>query len=216
MSATSFLSPSGADPSLGGPLRTPIDELHRAAGAETVERDGWRIARYPAASGAALWAADASDLGKLELRGSPPAIDRATGGLALGESRREGDARCARLTPGRALVLCPAAATGERLRALGPAALDLTCAWAAVRLGGAARRDLFARISGLDARPDRFPAGRVMLGSVARCPAIVVHEESATLLVLVAWEYGAYLWETLHDAGAPLGVSAVTDPGRAA
>jgi hypothetical protein len=213
MSATSFLSPGGADPSLGAPLRTPIDELHRDAGADLIERDGWRIARYPAAD-AAAWAADASDLGKLELRGSTSEIDRMTGGLALGESRVESCVRVARLTPVRALVVCDATVTPGQLRALGPAALDLTCAWAAVRLGGAARRDLFARISGLDARPDRFPPGRLMLGSVARCPAIVVHEQPATLLVLVAWEYGAYLWETLHDAGAPLGVAAVTDPGR--
>jgi sarcosine oxidase gamma subunit len=210
---TAFLSPAGIDARLGGPLRTPIDALHVAAGADIVVRDGWRIAGYPA-SDATMWVADVSDLGKLELRGSPAEIDRVTGGLAFGESLVEDRARLARLTPARALVLCEAAVTPAQLRASAEGALDLTCAWAAVRLGGVARRDLLARISGLDTRPSRFPRGGVMLGSVARCPAIVVHEEPDTLLVLVAWEYGAYLWETLHDAGSPLGVAAVTDPGR--
>jgi hypothetical protein len=50
-----------------------------------------------------------------------------------------------------------------------------------------------------------------MLGSIARCPGIVVNEGAGCVLLLVGWEYGAYLWETVLDAGAPLGIRPRTE-----
>jgi sarcosine oxidase gamma subunit len=76
-----------------------------------------------------------------------------------------------------------------------------------VRIGGAQVRELFARLSALDVRAKSFPPGLVMMGSVTRCPGIVVNEGDDRLLIMVGWEYGAYLWETVLDAGAPLGIA---------
>jgi glycine cleavage system aminomethyltransferase T len=175
-----FLSPGGVL------LRTPMDALHRAAGARIEERDGWAVALYPERE-SPVWIADVSMLRKVELRAAADVLDDLAG-AAL------------RLTPSRALVLGDGNVPAE-------IALDLTCAWAAVRIGGPQVRELFGQLSALDVRPTSFPPGRVMLGSVARCPGIVVNEGDDRLLLMVGWEYGAYLWETVLDAGAPLGIA---------
>jgi sarcosine oxidase gamma subunit len=201
MSEIAFLSPTSA---VGVPLRTPMAGLHTVP---LRERDGWLLPDYPAAGDAPVWMSDASQLGKIELRGSSLEIDAATGVEESGATRRDGEAWIARLTPARALVLCPGDEVATRLSALGPGAVDLTCGWAAVRVGGPARLDLFARASELDGRPRSLPAGAVLCGGVAECAGIVLNEGDA-LLLLVGWEYGAYLWEALLDLGEPLGVVA--------
>jgi sarcosine oxidase gamma subunit len=189
-----FLSPTAAS---GAQLRTPMDAAHVAAGARIEERDGWRIGVYPDTE-APVWVADVSQIGKVELRGAD-AADVANGDTVL------------RLTPRRALVLCAPGATAERLAALGPAALDVTCVYAAVRIGGPLVRDLFRRVSALDIRPKSCPDGAAMTGSIARCPGIVVNEGGDRFLLMAGWEYGAYLWETVLDAGDPLGIAPRTE-----
>jgi sarcosine oxidase gamma subunit len=201
MSDVAFLSPTRAR---GVPLRTPMAGLHTVP---LRERDGWLLPDYPPAGDAPVWVSDASQLGKIELRGSSLELDAAAGVEDSGATRRDGEAWVARLTPTRALVVCPGDEVEARLAALGASAVDLTCGWAAVRLGGPARLDLFARASELDARPRSLPAGAVLCGPVAECAGIVVNEGDA-LLLLVGWEYGAYLWEAVLDLGAPLGVVA--------
>jgi hypothetical protein len=197
VSEIAFLSPTRA---VDVPLRTPMAGLHTVP---LRERDGWLLPDYPPAGDAPVWASDASQLGKIELRGASPEL-----GLdEPGSTRRDGEAWIARLTPTRALVLCPGDEVASRLGALGPGAVDLTCGWAALRLGGPLRLDLFARVSELDARPRSLPAGTVVSGPVAECAGIVVNEGDA-LLLLVGWEYGAYLWEAVLDLGEPLGVVA--------
>jgi hypothetical protein len=171
-------------PAAGVALRTPMEALHTAP---VAEREGWRVAQYPD-TGAEVYAADVSQLPKFELRGSTEEIEQA---VARGMMR---------LTPTRALAFDPAAG-----------ALDLTCAYAAVRISGRRVRELFGRLSALDIRPRNFPDGAVMMGSVARCPAIVLNEGGNRLLILVGWEYGAYLWETVLDAGAPLAIAPRTE-----
>ena len=50
------------------------------------ERDGWRVAAYPADGTPLAWAADVSHVGKIDVRGSRPRIDELTGGLELGRA----------------------------------------------------------------------------------------------------------------------------------
>jgi hypothetical protein len=169
---------------LPGGLRTPMDGLH---GAPVREVGGWRVAQYPARA-ADVYAADVSQLPKFELRAPVDEVDAAVAAGML------------RLTPTRALAFAPV-----------DGALDLTCAYAAVRLSGPRVRELFGRLSALDVRPKSFRPGEVLMGSVARCPAIVVNEAEDRLLVLVGWEYGGYLWETVLDAGEPLGLAPRTE-----
>jgi sarcosine oxidase gamma subunit len=200
VSEIAFLSPTRASV----PLRTPMAGVHTAP---LREREGWLLPDYPPAGDARVWVSDASQLGKIELRGSAVELDVAAGVEEPGSTRRDGEAWIARLTPTRALVLCPGDEVDARLAALGSDAVDLTCCWAAVRVGGQARLDLFARVSDLDARPRSLPAGAVASGPVAECAGIVLNEGDA-LLLLVGWEYGAYLWEAVLDLGEPLGVVA--------
>ena len=198
MSDLGFLSPMNASV----PRRTPMAGAHHT---ELRERDGWMLPDYPPPGDAAVWVSDVSWLGKVELRGTPAEVDLGSGLDGPGATRRDGEAWIARLTPTRALVLCPPDETAARLTALGPGAVDLTCGWAAVRVGGPARLDLFARVSDLDGRPKSLPEGAVVSGPVAECAGIVLNEGD-TLLLLAGWDYGAYLWEAVLDLGEPLGV----------
>jgi hypothetical protein len=195
-----FLSPTLATV----PLRTPMAAAHSAP---LREQNGWLLPDYPAPGDAPVWISDASHLGKLELRGTAAELDASTGLDRPGVTRRDGEAWICRLTPTRALVLCPCDEIDARLTALGPAAVDLTCGYAAVRVGGPRRLDLFARASQLDPRPQSLPEAAVLSGAVAECAGIVLNEGDS-LLLLVNWEYGAYLWETALDCGEPLGVVA--------
>jgi sarcosine oxidase gamma subunit len=201
MSEIVFLSPTLAR---DVPLRTPMAGLHSVP---LRERDGWLLPDYPPAGDAPVWISDASQLGKIEVRGSSSELDAGLGVEDWGATRRDGEAWVARLTPTRALVLCPGDEVVARLASLNAAAVDLTCNWAAVRVGGPRRLDLFARISDLDGRPHSLPPGAVVSGPVAECAGIVLNEGDA-LLLLVGWEYGAYLWEAALDLGEPLGVVA--------
>lgn len=178
------MSPAFLSPGPGVALRTPMDALHAAP---VSERGGWRVAQYPEHD-APVHVADVSQLPKFELRGTEDEIDAAARSGML------------RLTPTRALSFEPA-----------EGALDMTCAYAAVRISGPRVRELFGRLSALDIRPKSFAEGAVTMGSVARCPAIVVNQGADRFLILVGWEYGAYVWETALDAGAPLGIAARTE-----
>jgi sarcosine oxidase gamma subunit len=201
MSEIVFLSPTLAR---DVPLRTPMAALHTAP---LRDRDGWLLPDYAPAGDAPVWISDASQLGKIEVRAPSTELDAAVGVEDWGATRRDGEAWVARLTPTRALVLCPGDEVVARLASLNAAAVDLTCNWAAVRVGGPQRLDLFARLSDLDGRPKSLPAGAVVSGPVAECAGIVLNEGDA-LLLLVGWEYGAYLWEAALDLGEPLGVVA--------
>ncbi|MGZ4203217.1 MAG: hypothetical protein ACXVRH_14315 [Thermoleophilaceae bacterium] len=200
MSELAFLSPANASV----PLRTPMAGVHHAA---LREQDGWLVPDYPPPGDARVWVSDVSWLGKVELRGTAAELDVAVGVEQPGETRRDGEAWFARLTPTRALVICPPGETSTRLASLGAGAVDLTCGVAAVRIGGPARLDLLARVSELDGRPRSLPAGAVVSGPVAECAGIVINEGD-TLLLLAGWDYGAYLWDAVLDLGEPLAVVA--------
>jgi sarcosine oxidase gamma subunit len=70
-------------------------------------------------------------------------------------------------------------------------------------------RDVFMRSSSLDVRPHRFPAGACMAGSVMRCGSIILNDDDR-FWVLCGWEFGEYMWESLLDAGAMLGITPVS------
>jgi len=200
-----FLSPPG-EAAAGVVLRTPMEHAHRAAGATLAEQDGWRIAAYPPAEGAGAWVADVSHTAKLEVRGARGHLDAATGVAEHGRAALDDGVWTLRITPSRALVLAPFRRLGE-LRERLAGAIDVTSGLAAVAIGGPRVRELFSRTSALDVRPRSFPDGACMAGSVARCPAIVLNEGDDRFRILVGWEVGEYLWETVLDAGAPIGIA---------
>jgi glycine cleavage system aminomethyltransferase T len=202
-----FMSPAAA--AAGVALRTPMERRHVAAGATIEERDGWRIGVYADDADGDPWMVDASHLGKLDLRATAAGLDELTGGLAPGEARADGDVWTLRLTPTHGYVLCPFDRVEPIRSATGGAAIDLTCGLAGVAVGGARRRDVMNRSSGLDVRPARFPANRCMAGSVMRVPTLILNE-GEHISMFVGWEYGEYFWDAILDAGATLGIGART------
>jgi heterotetrameric sarcosine oxidase gamma subunit len=248
-----FLAPDAAN---GGeryaPLaRTPMERAARAAGARFETRDGWNVAvgyasvehEREACREAAGWA-DVSHLGKLELHATAAddlsaVVAQVAGAAALelGTATRAGDAWWLPLTADRALVVCEPGAVGalrERLEEAAAAAsrpfsvIDATCKYAAMTLVGPLAREVFARFTAIDVRPPVLPVGGFRPGSIARTPGMLVREGQDRFLFLFGWALGAYVWETVADAGTHLGgapvgidvldevaIAAVEEAGRA-
>ena len=199
-----FLSPAAAASGVG--LRTPMERSHLASGAALEHVDGWRVAAYPPNGEAAATLTDVSHLGKLDLRGPAEELDALTGGLGPGAAREDDGVWTLRLTPTHGYVLCPFPRVNALRDRIGAPALDVTCAYAGVALGGERRLDVFNRSSGLDVRESRFGADRCMAGSVMRVPTLVLNR-GADLAMFVAWEYGEYFWDAILDAGETIGIA---------
>jgi heterotetrameric sarcosine oxidase gamma subunit len=229
-----FLAPDAAvaDDRFAPVARSPMERAARTAGARFETRDGWSVAvgyaslehERESCRQAAGWA-DVSHLGKLELHASA-ADDLAAvvaqvadgASLELGGATRAADAWWLPLTAERAIVVCEpgaVAALRERLEeAVGGASrpfsvVDATCKYAAMTLVGPLAREVFARFSAIDLRPRVLPVGGFRPVSIARTPGMLVREGDERFLFLFGWALGAYMWETVADAGAHLGAAPV-------
>jgi glycine cleavage system aminomethyltransferase T len=192
MSALDFLSPARAEPSGDfHPLaRSPMDRRQRDAGATFVERDGWLVpVSFPGEAEhlAHVGIADLSHLGKIEVRGP--------GGPVAGE-----DVHWYRISPRRALVLCPTAATvawHERLASEFELALDVTAQHGILVIAGPERDTVVRRMSHLH----DFPCS----GEVAHVNTIHALEVDGAVWMVFPQEFGHYLWEVAVDRAEPLG-----------
>lgn len=103
-----------------------------------------------------------------------------------------------RLTPERALVLCPFEEAGRvrtRLTGAGRVVVDVSAGWAGLRLHG---ETLMRRLTDLDL--DALPA----LGTLAHVRALVIRDEDSSFRVYVAQEYGHSVAESVIDAAEGL------------
>jgi heterotetrameric sarcosine oxidase gamma subunit len=234
-----FLAPDAAvaDDRFTPLARSPMERAARAAGARFEAREGWSVAvgytsleqEREACRRAAGWA-DVSHLGKLELHASAAedlsaVVAQGAGGatLELGSATRAADAWWLPLTAERAIVVCEPSAVGglrERLEeAAGSASrtftiVDATCKYGAMTIVGPLAREVFARFTAIDLRPKSTPVGAFRPGSIGRTPGLLVREGDERFLFLFGAALGAYLWETVADAGthlggAPVGVEAL-------
>jgi heterotetrameric sarcosine oxidase gamma subunit len=229
-----FLAPDSAvaDERFAPVARSPMERAARAAGARFETRDGWSVAvgyapleqEREACRQAAGWA-DVSHLGKLELHVSnaddlTAIVAQAADGAALelGAATRAAGAWWLPLTADRAVVVCePGALSGLRERLEEAAAgasgtvsvVDATCKYAALTLVGPLAREVFARFTAIDLRPKVTPVGGFRPGSIARTPGLLVRESDERFLFLFGWALGAYMWETVADAGTHLGAAPV-------
>jgi glycine cleavage system aminomethyltransferase T len=237
-----FLAPDAAvsGEAFAPVARSPMERDARAAGARLEVRDGWNVAvEYSSSQQEAEacrrtggWA-DVSHLGKLELQASAEDLEAivatCAGGarLELGRVTRAADAWWCPLTRERAIVLCePAVLPGlrERLEDAAAAApnqasvVEVTNMLAALTIVGPSAREIFARFTAIDLRPQATPVGGLRPGSIARQPAVLVREAEDRFLFLFGWALGHYMWTVVSDAGrhlgaVPIGVDAL-DPVR--
>jgi glycine cleavage system aminomethyltransferase T len=191
--------------------RSPMERQARAAGAQFELRDGWNVAvgygsserEAQACTETAGWV-DVSHLGKLELQGAGIA-ERA--GLELGRATRRDGAWWCPLTPDRALVVCDRSRLPSvRERVPEPASVvDVGTVFAALTLIGPLAREVFARFSAVDLRPQVTPVAGLRPGSIARQPGVIVREADDRFLFLFGWAVGQYMWTVVDDAARHLG-----------
>lgn len=181
-----FLSPTATD----AIARSPMERQARAAGARFELRDGWNVATsYANEDVGAVTFADCSHLRKYELQGELPP-------LAFGRATVDGDSTWLPLTATRALIL-----GGD----LPDRALDVTTAFAALRLAGPLARETFARFTAIDLRPHLTGPGDWRPGSVARTPGGILCEAEDRYLMLFGSALGQYVWTVVEDAARHLG-----------
>lgn len=212
---------------------TPLHREHLASGADMVEHDGWLLPRSygdPDRERRALRDAvgilDMSEEGKIDLKGEEveallrsafPAMGSAkVGTRALGTD----GARVYRLTHEEALVIVPPASAGHMLETLRVAAgvrdcvhlTDLTGSLCGLRLLGPQAPAVLQRLSALDLALDRFADGAFAQGAVAKIHALVARRDGVGLPgydLYVDRDLAAYLWDTLLEVGALLGLRPV-------
>jgi heterotetrameric sarcosine oxidase gamma subunit len=224
-----FLTP-GAD----AVARSPMEREALAAGARLERRDGWNIAvSFGGAErevcGESVGFADLSALGKIEIQASTAelaaivAVGSRGERLELGRATRAAGAWWCPYTAERALVLCDpadAAPLRERLEEAAGAVqglasvVDVTTAHGALAIAGPLARELFARFTAIDLRPQVTPVCGFRPGSLARVPGAILREAEERYLMLFGAALGRYVWTVVADAaeslgGAPVGVDAL-------
>ena len=221
-------------PSAEAVARSPVEREALAAGARIERRDGWNIAVSFGAPDREAWRetvgfADLSALGKIEIQASASelaavvAVGSRGGRLELGRATRAAGAWWCPYTAERALVLCDpadAAPLHERLEEAAGAVqglasvVDVTTAHGVLAIAGPLARELFARFTAIDLRPQVTPVRGFRPGSLARVPGAILREAEERYLMLFGAALGRYVWTVVADAaeslgGAPVGVDAL-------
>ncbi len=232
-----FLAPDAARHNgVGAPMRSPIEWMHRDAGARFAEHAGWRVvAGFGASEGEAaacaeaVGVADLSHLGKLELQAEPALLASIVAGLtgggalAPGRALRQDGVWWCPMTSGRVIALTPPEATARlrgELEAAAEAAdsfagvVELTAALGSNAVVGPLARETFARTTALDLRPESFGESGFAPVSVARTPAMILRQDGDRFLHLFGAGYASYVWTVFADAagdlgGSPVGVEAL-------
>jgi len=230
MSSLAFLSPGP-----GAIAKSPMEPGAVAAGATFEERDGWKVATAFADSdteralcASSVGFADVSHIGKIEIQAKADdlasIVSRAVREqLELGHATRAERAWWCPYSPKRAVVLCPPAETvalRDHLTALAADAnglssvIDITASQGAMTVLGPLAREVFARFTAIDLRPQVTPVHAFRPGSVARTGGAILCEAPDRYLMLFGAALGQYVWTVVRDAtehlgGGPVGVDAL-------
>jgi heterotetrameric sarcosine oxidase gamma subunit len=215
-----FLSPGA-----GVPAKSPMEPGAVDAGATIEQRDGWNVAMaFPDEnrSLSTVGFADVSHLGKIELQGEDVST-LAGHPLELGRATRAEGAWWCPYSAQRAVVLCAPADTAalrDRLTdATDPSpglasVIDTTAAQGALTIVGPLAREVFARFTAIDLRPQVTPVHAFRPGSVARTGGAILCEAPDRYLMLFGAALGQYVWTLVADAaghlgGGPIGVDSL-------
>jgi hypothetical protein len=170
-------------------LRSAMEHRLRSAGATFETRGCWSVATAVPGERRCLERvgfADASHVGKLELRGGHRPADHP-------------DRHVLQVSPGRWLVLCPWEARAELAAELGDGhdlVLDMTGAWSLLLLAGDEADRLLRRLGPIVA----LPGGGPLAGVPGRA-----FRRTGLIWIMVAAEYAQHLWDVCADLSAPLG-----------
>lgn len=208
---------------------SPLEPLVRRAGATMTARHGWWVAaHYGSAPGelalcrTAVGLADRSDLGKLELRGEPGAVEQLVGQLTggqiqPGDALRAAGAWWCSVSPEHVLVLCGADAAARVAAAVGAAArwtpgasvTDATRDLAAVGLLGPSTRAVLAALWSSDPPLEAFDAPELAVTMLAAVPVMVLLATADRAVIVTDRARAAELWTDLERAGQELGMGHV-------
>ena len=225
MSSLAFLSPGP-----GAVAKSPMEPGAVAAGATFEERDGWKVAvSFPDEDKrlSTVGFADASHNGKIEVQAGADDLTAiaASGGasLELGRATRGKAAWWCPYSPTRAVVLCTAARTAALRDLLTASAadasgtvsvVDVTSGQGAMTILGPLAREVFARFTAIDLRPQVTPPLAFRPGSVARTGGAILCEAPNRYVMLFGAALGQYVWQVVDDAarhlgGGPIGYDAL-------
>jgi glycine cleavage system aminomethyltransferase T len=208
---------------------SPLEPQLQKAGATMVARHGWWVAAHFGSPGGelalcetAVGMADRSDLGKLELRGEPSALEQLVGQLS-GGSIAPGDALLAAgawwcaVSPTHALAICDAGET-DRVRSAaldavrwtpGATVTDITPRYAAIGLLGPATAAVLGELD--DSEPPLgdadSPAFDVL--RLAAVPAMVLRGRPGRAVILTEAARASVLWVEIERAGREAGIGLV-------
>lgn len=230
MTALAFLSPGR-----GALAKSPMEPGAAAAGASFEERDGWKVATSfadpdteRALCESSVGFADVSHIGKIEIQASADDLSSVVDAaireaLELGRATRAERAWWCPYSATRAVVLCPPVDTARLREHLTAAAervsglasvVDTTAAQGAITVLGPLAREVFARFTAIDLRPQVTPPHAFRPGSVARTGGTILCEAPDRYLMLFGAALGQYVWTVVSDAadhlgGGPVGVDAL-------
>ncbi len=154
---------------------------------------------------------DVSAIGKLDLKGRD--VERLLAGVAP-----QDHFSVLRLTPEHVLLLTLPGHQGQGaellLQALRQAAVcahltDLSSALSAFALVGPRAREVLAKLTPLDLRPQAFPDGACAQGGLAKVHFVLLREDWGQLpayRLLLGREDAEYGWEVIRQAGESLGL----------
>ncbi len=217
--------------------QTPLHAIAAQAGAQFTDVDGWQLSQRfsaveaeTAAARAAVALTDLSANGKITIEGHQlealtAAVWQATA-PAVGAGAAADKAYLWRLRPDHLLVTTAPEDVVATLTRLNRAAAaldglltitDLTHGRSELWLVGPASAEVLGRLCGLNFGPAAFPNLAVRQSSVAKTAQIILRRDigqTPAFALLGAASLGAYLWETVMQAGqdvglAPLGRQAV-------
>jgi glycine cleavage system aminomethyltransferase T len=209
--------------------RSPLEESLRRAGAVLRRRDGWRVAvNYGSPGGELAVCArsvglvDRSEIGKLELRGYPEALDQVVSlvsdcQLEPNEVLRADGVTWCSASPDRVFALCSPAdafSLSERLheavrRTPGALLTDETEELAALALLGPSAPSVVAALGAWDLETIALPRPSFSALTLEGIPVFLLEESSARSMFLVDSEYAERLFDLLERVGRRFGLSLV-------
>jgi aminomethyltransferase len=212
---------------------TALYHKHVALGAKLESRHSWLVpvsyaapGREAAAIQHGIGLIDIGDIGKIDVKSSDldavlAAVLSQSTPLPVNATEVMNDSlRVCRLTRDQALLFTTPSAFQEifdRLHGIADTIThthltDLTGALCGLRLLGPNASFLLERLTSVDLAPDRFADGALAQCGLARVHAIVLRRDAAGILgydLFVDRDLGAYLWDSLLETGAPLGIAPV-------